>query len=148
MGMEFVFVNVNEPKDALQLAKEPEIRAHITRRQWKQIEIRETAAYQKKRKFVTIGFDSGGGSRMSQSHTLSGATSNHIQRLPTSQSKSQSKSQPQPQPQPQSRPQQTLPVLPIFTFSIPPQLGGLRIDPFRSYPVPFKPFLPLLVDHC
>lgn len=136
--MEFIFVNVNEPKDALQLAKEPEIRAHITRRQWKEIEIRETMAGQKKRKFVSIGLDSGG-SRTTQTRN---ATSNQIQRLPTSQPQSQSESESE------SRPQQVPPTLPTFTFSIPPQLGGLRVDPFRSYPVPFKPFLPLLVDHC
>lgn len=27
-------------------------------------------------------------------------------------------------------------------------LGGGRIDPFRSYPVPWRPFLPGVVDHC
>ena len=27
-------------------------------------------------------------------------------------------------------------------------LGGGRIDPFRSYPVPWRPFLPAVVDHC
>jgi hypothetical protein len=26
--------------------------------------------------------------------------------------------------------------------------GGLRGDPFRSYPVAWRPFLPQLVDHC
>lgn len=27
-------------------------------------------------------------------------------------------------------------------------LGGGRIDPFRSYPVPWEPFIPRLIDHC
>lgn len=27
-------------------------------------------------------------------------------------------------------------------------LGGGRIDPFRTYPVPWEPFIPGLIDHC
>jgi len=27
-------------------------------------------------------------------------------------------------------------------------LGAGRVDPFRSYPVPWEPTIPLLVDHC
>lgn len=27
-------------------------------------------------------------------------------------------------------------------------LGEGRVDPFRSYPVPWEPFLPELIDHC
>ena len=27
-------------------------------------------------------------------------------------------------------------------------LGGGRVDPFRTYPVPWEPCLPALVDHC
>lgn len=28
------------------------------------------------------------------------------------------------------------------------QLGGGRVDPFRTYPAPWKPYIPQLVDHC
>ena len=27
-------------------------------------------------------------------------------------------------------------------------LGAGRVDPFRTYPVPWEPFIPKLVDHC
>ncbi|THC96551.1 hypothetical protein EYZ11_003995 [Aspergillus tanneri] len=40
MGMDFVFINVREPRDALQLAKEPEVRSHVARYQWRQVESR------------------------------------------------------------------------------------------------------------
>ncbi|KAH6606835.1 hypothetical protein Trco_005988 [Trichoderma cornu-damae] len=33
------------------------------------------------------------------------------------------------------------------TLSIDYQLGGGRVDPFRSYPAPWKPYIPHLVDH-
>lgn len=32
--------------------------------------------------------------------------------------------------------------------SILPQIGGLRIDSFHSYPISCQPWTPLLVDHC
>ena len=28
------------------------------------------------------------------------------------------------------------------------QLGGGRVDPFKSYPTPWRPYIPHLVDHC
>ncbi|UKZ77383.1 hypothetical protein TrVFT333_005103 [Trichoderma virens FT-333] len=33
------------------------------------------------------------------------------------------------------------------TMTIDYQLGGGRVDPFRSYPAPWKPYIPHLVDH-
>lgn len=33
-------------------------------------------------------------------------------------------------------------------FSPCSMLGEGRVDPFKTYPVPWEPFLPLLVDHC
>jgi hypothetical protein len=30
----------------------------------------------------------------------------------------------------------------------PSMLGQGRVDPFRTYPVPWEPFIPELVDHC
>lgn len=33
-------------------------------------------------------------------------------------------------------------------LSIDYQLGGGRVDPFRSYPVSWAPYIPHLVDHC
>lgn len=82
--MDILFVNVRIPKDALQLAKEPEVRSHVTRHQWKQ------SARRDKRRQRMLG-----GSNV----------------------------------------------------SISPQIGGLRVDPFQSYPVSVQPWTQLLVDH-
>ncbi|KAE8380516.1 hypothetical protein BDV26DRAFT_130896 [Aspergillus bertholletiae] len=114
MGMEFVFINIKEPKDALQLAKEPEIRSHVARYQWKQVENRPSL----KRKRNTV---------------LSICMS--VDCCSTWQSQSNSDS---------DSPDNSGPSA---AFSIPLQLGGLRVDPFRSYPVGFKSFMPVLVDH-
>lgn len=155
MGKDFAFVNVTHPNDALKLAKEPEIRAHVTRYQWKQIERRETIAYQKKRKFLTICMESEGTAVYSKEKA-------NAELDPASM-------QIQQQTMPTLRPEDTaefsqwnsnsdqdskkaMPTLPAPwmppALCIPPQLGGLRVDPFRSYPIEFKPYLPLLVDHC
>jgi hypothetical protein len=34
------------------------------------------------------------------------------------------------------------------TLSIDYRLGGGRVDPFKSYPTPFRSYIPRLVDHC
>jgi hypothetical protein len=39
-------------------------------------------------------------------------------------------------------------VFRLGTGYIPPQIGGLRVDPFQSYPISVQPWTPLLVDHC
>lgn len=36
----------------------------------------------------------------------------------------------------------------VQPFAIEYQLGGGRVDPFRSYPTPWRPYIPHLVDHC
>jgi hypothetical protein len=41
--------------------------------------------------------------------------------------------------------------LPRFAAPAKPRVPGIsqgRVDPFRSYPVPWEPFIPELVDHC
>ncbi|KAF7597585.1 hypothetical protein BBP40_000063 [Aspergillus hancockii] len=110
MGMEFVFINVKEPKDALQLAKEPEIRSHVARYQWKQVENRPSLK-RKKKTVVSISLD--------------------VEVQTRSDSDADS---------PDSSDQPSAPPIPF-------EFGGLRVDPFRSYPVAFKPFMPVLVDH-
>lgn len=37
---------------------------------------------------------------------------------------------------------------PEKTLSIDYRLGGGRVDPFKSYPTPFRSYIPNLVDHC
>ncbi|EED16172.1 conserved hypothetical protein [Talaromyces stipitatus ATCC 10500] len=102
--MDFRFVNVKTPKDALQLAKEPEIRSHVTRHQWKQFGRRDKRQHGRKRILPSI------------THDMNGAK--HSADLFTPES-----------------------------ISIAPQIGGLRVDPFRSYPVSIRSWTPLLVDH-
>ncbi|KAJ5968215.1 hypothetical protein N7501_004463 [Penicillium viridicatum] len=109
MGMDFVFVNVQKPKDALQLAKEPEFRSHVTRYQWKQ-------ARRDKRL---------------RTRPLLGAA-----QLGVAQDVKATEVQ-------------TRPGFDSFTppALISPQIGGLRVDPFKSYPISVQPWTPLLVDH-
>ncbi|KAE8384271.1 hypothetical protein BDV23DRAFT_40371 [Aspergillus alliaceus] len=109
--MEFVFINVKEPKDALRLAKEPEIRSHVARHQWKQAENRPSTTRSQKNAYPPICVDMGVCSRSDPN-----ADPNDMEDRSS-------------------------------TISIPPQLGGLRVDPFWSYPIEIKPFIPLLVDH-
>jgi hypothetical protein len=108
MGNDFVFINVKEPKDALQLAKEPEIRSHLTRRQWQQFDNRKTT-------------------RREDAQSLCLGAECLATQLPVAEAQHEE-------------------MLPSLT--IPPQLGGLRVDPFRSYPVAWRPYMPLFVDHC
>ncbi|KAL4771965.1 hypothetical protein BDW60DRAFT_47625 [Aspergillus nidulans var. acristatus] len=121
MGNDFVFIHVREPKDALKLAKDSHIRSHVTRRQWKQFEERSQAAFQrdlKKAKRETPWNDD----RQDKQHLVSGEIVRHSQPTGAAQ-----------------------PV--YFGLPIPRPFGGLRGDPFRSYPVAWRPILPRLVDH-
>ncbi|KAJ5193395.1 transcriptional regulator family: Fungal Specific TF [Penicillium cf. viridicatum] len=99
--MDILFVNVRTPRDALQLAKEPEVRSHVTRHQWKQ------SARRDKRRQRMLGRSNG----IENSEYPNG------------------------------------PVFDLFTtdkVSISPQIGGLRVDPFQSYPVSVQPWTQLL----
>ncbi|GKZ35960.1 hypothetical protein AbraIFM66950_006797 [Aspergillus brasiliensis] len=107
MGNDFVFINVKEPKDALQLAKEPEIRSHLARRQWQQIDRRRSASRRGNPLSLCLGADC------------------PAPPLPVGEA-----------PSGRGPP-----------LTIPPPLGGLRVDPFRSYPIAWRPYVPLLVDH-
>lgn len=104
--MEFVFVNVQKPSDALQLAKAPEVRSHVTRYQWKQ-----SARRDKRTRRILLGV----------AQDVNGAGFQNGLRLDSFK----------PEPP-----------------SILPQIGGLRVDPFQSYPISGQPWTPLLVDHC
>ena len=122
IGMDFVFINVKVPQDALQLAKEPEIRSHLARRQWRRHAENRSATIAKRKReeavpicgdldCVTLQKRVNVQSTVSDGGPGAGGTT-------------------------------------IMSFSIPPPLGGLRVDPFRSYPIAWRPFVPRLVDHC
>ncbi|KAL4816853.1 hypothetical protein BDW67DRAFT_39015 [Aspergillus spinulosporus] len=121
MGNDFVFIHVREPKDALKLAKDSHIRSHVTRRQWKQFEERSQAGFQrdlKKAKTETQG----NGDRHDKQHLVPGDVVRQTQATGATQPMN-------------------------FCLPIPRPFGGLRGDPFRSYPVAWRPILPRLVDH-
>jgi hypothetical protein len=105
--MDIVFVNVQTPRDALQLAKEPEFRSHVARHQWKQ------SARRDKRRRRGMLLHGSHGTKNFEYPT--GLVTNHFSSDPV---------------------------------SISAQIGGLRVDPFQSYPVSAQPWTPLLVDHC
>ncbi|KAJ5982348.1 hypothetical protein N7451_012448 [Penicillium sp. IBT 35674x] len=103
------FVNIQAPSDALQAAKEPEVRSHVTRYQWRQSKIRDQRRRRRILPYVSSDKKHPGGI---QSASL---------------------------------------VRGIFVserVSISPQItGGLRVDPFQSFPVSVQPWTQLLVDH-
>ncbi|KAJ5290694.1 uncharacterized protein N7443_010947 [Penicillium atrosanguineum] len=105
MEMKFVFINVKEPKDALQLAKETEVRSHVTRYQWKRFAHRDK---RNQKKALVASRDVNG----IEGQNDPGSRSSTLEPIPIS-----------------------------------PQIGGLRVDPFRSYPISAQPWIPLLVDH-
>lgn len=125
--MEFVFVNVKEPSDALQLAKESEIRSHVTRYQWKKSENRPASTRKRKNGSRPIQLN------IENLHINLQAPPQDATAEPQNVTKRES---------PNNCIIQTPP------FLIPQQLGGLRVDPFQTYPIPLKPFTPFLVDHC
>ena len=100
--MDIVFVNVQTPRDALQLAKEPEFRSHVARHQWK-----HSARRDKRRRRAML---SHGSHEMKNSEYPTGLVINPCSSDPV---------------------------------SISPQIGGLRVDPFKSYPVSAQPWTAL-----
>ncbi|KAJ5286659.1 hypothetical protein N7478_002345 [Penicillium angulare] len=115
--MKFVFINVKEPKDALQLAKDSEVRSHITRYQWQQYTDRNKSKPKPKRPPHTA-------------EQISPLTSQNVN-LTDSPDTSESDSS----------------LVSLNQISLSPQIGGLRVDPFQSYPVSTQTWTPLLVDH-
>ncbi|KAJ5551187.1 transcriptional regulator family: Fungal Specific TF [Penicillium sp. DV-2018c] len=104
--MELIFVNVKTPRDALQLSKEPEVRSHVTRLQWKRSKSRERRR--------------------------------RVKPLPSGSNDTK-------ESEDSARP--SCDIFAPDILSMPPQIGGLRSDPFQSYPVSVQPWTQLLVDH-
>lgn len=152
MNADFVFINVQKPRDALKLAKDSRIRAHVTRRQWRQTEQRSQEAVEKVLKKAK---------RQAQDKDLLKPES----KKKTEKSDKVDKVDKPDKLQlergqqgrvagalikydpPHSSPAQSVPVS-FWALPIDRPFGGLRGDPFRSYPVAWRPFLPQLVDHC
>lgn len=132
--MDHIFINIKEPSDALQLSKKTTVRSHVARRQWKNHSAAATDRKDHKRKReeylpIRIELD---------------CSILHDRGLPSSQLGGTNESKDSKLPVMQSTGAQTM----LSTPNLPPMIGGLRVDPFWSYPIPFRPFLPHLVDHC
>ncbi|KAL2830109.1 hypothetical protein BJY01DRAFT_240501 [Aspergillus pseudoustus] len=126
MSTDFVFIHVRKPKDALKLAKSSRVRSHVTRQQWKQYEKRSRQAGAIEKVLDQVR-------QQDEADLIS---------IPREKSN-------------QDRNKHGLVrrvVAPVRLHlpengAIPRPLGGLRGDPFRSFPVAWRPSLPQFVDH-
>ncbi|BCR89407.1 uncharacterized protein ACHE_50605S [Aspergillus chevalieri] len=131
--MDHIFINIKEPSDALQLAKKTTVRSHVARRQWKAHAETNKDRKRKREEYLPfrIELDCSGLMNNGQLPQLSivpeGEDENH-----TAQTQYAG---------------QTTTAATFMLPSIPMMIGGLRVDPFRSYPIEFRSFLPYLVDH-
>ncbi|KAL2824392.1 hypothetical protein BDW59DRAFT_162499 [Aspergillus cavernicola] len=123
MSGEFVFIHVRKPTDALKLAKSSRVRSHITRQQWKQVGERSQAAIEKVLDEV----------KQQQEDRILKDKNNRDQDRHELACR-----------------ELIAPVRLQFQSTegaIPRPLGGLRGDPFRSYPVAWRPSFSRFVDH-
>lgn len=137
--MDHIFINVKEPSDALQLAKGTNVRSHVARRQWKDhnaaAKDRSTKGRKKKREEylpIRIELDC----RVLHEHR-------YLPPPEGNEGKSGRKNEYADGYEAVETGVQT-----VNSASIPIPIGGLRVDPFHSYPVTWNPWLPSLVDHC
>ena len=117
--MDHIFINIKEPSDALQLAKKTTVRSHVARRQWTS----HTEAIQdrKRKKEEDRPFQ-----LEVDSSDLEGNSS-----LPQGEDDIRSSEQNAVSPPP-----------------LPTTIEGSQIDPSRSCPIAWQPFLPILLDYC
>ena len=128
--MEHIFINVKEPGDALQLAKQKNVRSHVTRRQWKNhAEANKDRKRQRREEFLPVRIELNCSALKEEKRQLPSP--------PLSQERSE-----------EGSPFAKADVQSDFSFRLPIMIGGFRDDPFRSYPISWRPFLPPLVDHC
>ncbi|KAJ0413173.1 hypothetical protein BJY00DRAFT_68272 [Aspergillus carlsbadensis] len=127
MSSDFVFIHVRKPKDALKLAKSSRVRSHVTRQQWKQFDQRARG-----------------------NRNVTGKVLEEVERQEDDIILNDKRDH--------RRNKHKLAVRRALieiqiengaatTAAIARPLGGLRGDPFRSYPVAWRPSLPRFVDH-
>lgn len=153
-SLNIIFVNVNHPREACQRSKDADIRSHV-------------ASFQRLKKKAAASSKSTSSSSSSSSSSPSDAAApassvlairtgqwpGTARRRPATSTKKNNlkaeKEQENEQNQHQNQHQNTETCL-VSTQSPPiPRLqGGCRVDPFQSYPIPFRPYIPELVDHC
>lgn len=141
--MDHIFINVKEPSDALQLAKGTNVRSHVARRQWKDhnsgSKERTTRPRKKKREEylpIRIELDC----RVLHEH-------HYHQASEGSESKS-GRNQGYDDDNGHQTVETGIQTIDSVSPPILMPIGGLRVDPFHSYPIAYNPWLPSLVDHC
>lgn len=144
---EHIFINIKDPKDALTQTKTRSVRAHITRYQWKaHNQQRKVSKIQSKRNNnkkkldgnVPISVELDCSALVSSSSSFSSQTP-EVREVPEKTSTALTLGRKQQQDQ--QFVQQSAVIIPRLW-------GGHRVDPFRTYPVSWKPFFPPLMDHC
>lgn len=122
--LEYNFINISEPNDAKAVSHRLAVRSQASQAQWQKASTKRVTQHQKRLKHkknrqpLTFVFELD--NRVTSEENNASSESSCIETVP--------------------RPSDSPPILRI--------LGGGRVDPFRSYPVAWRPFLPRVVDHC
>ncbi|KAL3489255.1 hypothetical protein BJX62DRAFT_252786 [Aspergillus germanicus] len=127
MHSEFVFIHVRKPKDALKLAKSSRVRSHVTRQQWKQFDLRARGPNAN-----AIG------KVVEEAQRQEDASNSKVMNVDSRNKHALVQIAPEIEIAIQNG---------AIGNGIPRPLGGLRGDPFRSYPVAWRSSLPRFVDH-
>lgn len=131
--MDHIFINIKEPSDALQLAKKTTVRSHVARRQWKSHTEAIKDRKRKREEYLPLQIE------------LNCSDLERKRPLPPVASPPTS---PSPQNDDDSHHVQSRGQTAISPPPLPTTIEGFRIDPFRSCPVAWRPFLPILLDYC
>ena len=119
--MDHIFINIKEPSDALQLAKRTTIRSHVARRQWKSHSEAIRDRERKREEYLPFQFEADCSDQEGNSSLPQDEDDSHHVRS--------------------SEQNAVSPPLPTT-------IEGSQIDPSRSCPIAWQPFLPILLDYC
>lgn len=127
--VEYSFINISEPNDAKDVSHRLTVRSQASQSKWQNASTHRAAHRLKRhenkrtRQAMSFVFE------LDEQVTFEQNNSNNT----TSSSEESNETLPM-------RRSDSPPILRV--------LGDGRVDPFRSYPVPWRPFLPGVVDHC
>lgn len=117
------FINIENPNDAKGASKRHAVRSHAARYQWKKHfegKSGKSLPYRRRRREEFLPLRIELDCSLLQQDRETGADGEESDDLRLSP-----------------------PAPPIFKI-----LGGGRVDPFRTYPIAWNPFIPVIVDHC
>lgn len=154
-SLNLIFVNVNHPHEARQRSKDADIRSHIANFQW--LKKKTAAAASKSTTSSSSSSSSSPSDAAAPTSSVlaigTGQWPGIARRRPATSTKKnnltvqEEQENEQNQHQTQDQNKETY-LVSTQSPSIPRLQGGCRVDPFQSYPVPFRPYIPELVDHC